>query len=320
MVKVGLRKRAKNIAKELLCSIGMPRLLLQIYKASGKSGLLIFRYHRVSSSADKKEYMSIPADAFEQQMIFIKNNFKIVPMAEGVKAMRGGDCDGMRASINFDDGYMDNYLHAFPVLKRHKIPATIFLTTDFIGKRHSFWWDEVFNRVSAWHADSEESADTLNMELVGRKEEEIKIFIESLKKDFSGPGTDKLCQMLGWDEIKEMSEHGISFGSHTKTHRNLCLLEDAEIREELAGSKNIIEENTGKRVEEFSYPFGKFDKKVWAMAIEAGYGCARTSLRGINDKYTDRYSLVSIDTGFVKKPCHLGMRIVSILLRETGRG
>lgn len=319
MVRVGLKKGIKNIAKELLCSIGMPWFLLQLYKAGRKSGLLIFKYHRVSSSADKKEYMGMPVDVFEQQMVFIKNNFKIVPIMEGVRAIREGDSDGIYASINFDDGYMDNYLYAFPVFKRHNIPATIFLTTDFIGKRHAFWWDEVFSAVSSGHIDREKMADAANGELTGKKEEEIKYFIEGLRRKTSGARAAELSQMLGWAEIREMNKHNISFGGHTKTHRNLCLLDDDEIKDELIGSKNIIEENIGQNIKEFSYPFGRFDKRVQSLVMEAGYECARTSIKGINDKDTDRYALVSIDTGAAVKLSHLKMRIASIFLKGNRR-
>lgn len=333
-----IRQGLKDIAKDLLAYIGVPRFLLGLCRSSKKPALFIFTYHRVSASIEKKEYMGIAMDIFEQQMIFIKNNFKIVSMTEGLRLIRETNSNGLYAAINFDDGYMDNYLCAFPVLKRHGIPATIFLTTDFIGKRHAFWWDEVFKYVSSGHISREEAADIVNRGLVSKKEEEIKAFIEGLKKKSSGacPVRHPICagictivsngalamepsQMLGWPQIQEMNKHDISFGGHTKTHRNLCLLTDNEIKDELAGSKKIIEEKTGFAVKEFSYPFGRFDERVRSLVIKAGYECARTSRKGINDKDTDRYSLVSIDTGAITKPGHLEMRIASILLKGNKR-
>jgi len=319
LVRMGLKQGLKNIAKDLLAYIGMPGFLLRLCRASGKPVLFIFTYHRVSVSIEKKEYMGMPRDIFEQQMIFIKNNFKTVPMTESLRLIREGNSNGLYAAINFDDGYMDNYLYAFPVLKRYGIPATIFLTTDFIGARHAFWWDEVFNSVSSGHITREEAADIVNRGLAGKKEEEIKYFIEGLKKKSSGAWAMEPSQMLGWAQIQEMNKHNISFGGHTKTHRNLCLLTDNEIMDELAGSKKIIEEKTGFGVKEFSYPFGRFDKRVRSLVIKAGYECARTSRKGINDKDTDRYSLVSIDTGAITNPGHLEMRIASILLNGISK-
>lgn len=318
---MGLRQGLKNIAKDLSCHTGLARFLLQRYKACGKPALLVFRYHRVSGPNGKKEYMSTPRDMFEREMLFIKDNFKVTTMTEGLKAVHEDPSNGMYAAINFDDGYMDNYLHAFPVLKKYSIPATVFLTTDFIGKAHEFWWDKVFNAISPGYAgEREELADDANRVLVDKKDQEIESFIETLKKE---PLNDEVREssrkMLGWPEINEMAKSGVCFGGHTKTHRNLCLLDDDEAREELMGSKKIIEENTGLKVKEFSYPFGRFNERVRSLVIDSGYECARTSLKGINDKDTDRYSLVSIDTGSITKTAHLEMRIVSILLRRNRR-
>jgi peptidoglycan/xylan/chitin deacetylase (PgdA/CDA1 family) len=315
LVRMGLKQCFKNIAKDLLCYTGMPGFLLRFYRAGKKPVLLIFRYHRISVSVEKKEYMGMPLDVFEQQMAFIKSNFKVVPMAEGLRIMSEGGSSGIYASINFDDGYMDNYTHAFPILKKYSMPATVFLTTNFIGKSHAFWWDEVFNAVSSRHIGGEKMADAANRELTGKKEEEIEYFIEELRGKTSGARTPELSQMLGWDEIREMNKHNISFGGHTKTHRNLCLLDDDEINDELIGSKNIIEKNIGQNIKEFSYPFGKFDKRVRSLVIEAGYECARTSIKGINDKNTDKYALVSVDTGAMAKLSHLKIRIASIFLK-----
>ena len=316
---MGLKQGLKNIVKDLACHIGIPGFLLRGYSRGNKPLLLIFRYHRVFSSIEKIKYMGMPMDAFEQQMIFIKDNFKVVPMTEGIRVIREGDAKGMYAAINFDDGYMDNYLHAFPVLKKYSMPATIFLTADFIGRTHAFWWDEVFSAVSSGYNAGEEAADIVNKGLAAKKEEEIKSFIEGLKKKSPGAGPAEPSAMLGWDEIKNMAKHNISFGSHARTHRNLCLLDDDEIEDELAGSKKMIEDNAGLKVKEFSYPFGRFNKRVKSLVIEAGYECARTSMKGFNDRGTDRYSLASIDTGSIAKPGHLGIRIVSILLKGAPR-
>jgi len=310
-----IRQGLKNMAKDLLAHIGAPGFLLGLYRVRRKPLLFIFTYHRVFASIEKKEYMGTPVDIFEEQMIFIKNNFKTVPMTEGLELIRGGNAKGLYAAINFDDGYMDNYLYAFPVLKIYDIPATIFLTTDFIGTRHAFWWDEVFNSVSSGRISREEAADIANRGLVSKKEEEIRAFIEGLKEKSPGALAMEPTQMLGWPQIQKMNKHNISFGGHTKTHKNLCLLNDSEIMNELAGSKKIIEEKTGSGVKEFSYPFGRFDERVRSLVIKAGYECARTSRKGINGKDTDRYSLVSIGTGSITKPGHLEMRIASILLK-----
>lgn len=314
-VRMGLKQGFKNITKDLLCYMGGPNFLWRSYSNKRRPCLLVFDYHRVYESAETMGYLGMPMDIFEQQAIFIKNNFKVMPAAEALRLLHNSTSKEIYAAINFDDGYMDNYLYAFPVLKKYNVPATVFLATDAIGKRHAFWWDNIYGMMAEKGVDRESAADALNKKLVERKEEEIMGFIESMKKGQAGIDQIGGCQMLGWPEIKEMGNYNITFGGHTKTHKNLCILEDDEARAELAESKAMIEKNTGVKVREFSYPFGKFNERVRSLVIEAGYECARTTLKGINDKNTDRYSLVSIDTGGIAKARHLEMRMASILLK-----
>ncbi|HCK98747.1 MAG TPA: hypothetical protein DHW42_01385 [Candidatus Marinimicrobia bacterium] len=79
---------------------------------------------------------------------------------------------------------------------------------------------------------------------------------------------------LDWNQIREMSESGIVFGSHTRTHRDLTRLSGVEIYRELAESKAVIEEKLGKRVDYLSYPFGNYDARVIEIAKELGYTAA----------------------------------------------
>src|SRR5262249_39205522 len=84
-------------------------------------------------------------DVFEEQIRFLKEAFEVVPLSELLARWRTGgwDTEARYCAITFDDGWLDNYLHAYPVLRRYGIPATVFLPTAFIGTRAWFSWDEV---------------------------------------------------------------------------------------------------------------------------------------------------------------------------------
>lgn len=75
---------------------------------------------------------------------------------------------------------------------------------------------------------------------------------------------------LGWDEIYEMMDWGIEFGSHTMSHRNLTTLSDDEIGYELSESKRILETRIGK-VRYISYPFNRVNAKIVGLARRTGY-------------------------------------------------
>jgi peptidoglycan/xylan/chitin deacetylase (PgdA/CDA1 family) len=259
---------------------------------------------------DSYEYMAVPADVFEAQIKFIKDNFEIVSIADGLGLVCEGKPRGIYVSINLDDGYMDNYTHAFPIIKKYGLPATVFLATDFIGQDHLFWWDEVFQIIqdSGQKCSGAKSGDIIkdayrairiNNLLINKKDSEIKDFVDNLKKKYRINKKMTPNRMLGWREIKEMAGTGISFGSQTKVHKNLLLMEDNEIRTELTGSKQVLEERLGIKRIGFCYPFGKHDDRVRGIVRDVGFDYARTCIKGPNSKNIDRFSLRSIDASFV---------------------
>jgi len=312
----------KNIAKDIFYYTGMYKLSLQASRLCGSPALLILTYHRVYPADSDYVYLGVSRDVFDQHMKFVKDNFKAVSMQEGIKALYGSGSREIYAAINLDDGYMDNYTNAFPVLRKYNMPATIFLTTDLIGKYHTFWWDKVFDIVSQDKFSSFEAgveADRINKALVGKNEEEAALFIQDMKKRHGYADKHGLCRMLGWQEIKEMNRCNISFGAHTKTHRNLCLPKDKDALEELRGSKNTIEDGLGTEASGFSYPFGVFDQRIKALVKEAGFKYARANFKSFNYKDSDPFLLSCIGAGAVLKPGFLAARLFSAYLAGQGR-
>jgi len=132
----------RNVCAGLYCRSGLNELLHR-----GKAVILV--YHRVLRLEDLDESiqpgMYVLDDVFDQQMRFLKEAFEIVPLADLLARWRTGVWDRRNryCVITFDDGWLDNYLFAYPVLRRYGIPATIFLPTAFIGTSAWFWWDEL---------------------------------------------------------------------------------------------------------------------------------------------------------------------------------
>ena len=312
MVITALNSRLKDIAKDAFYYSGLSGRLLSFSRYCRRPRFLILTYHRVCGSSKKGGCLGIPEDVFEEHVKFIKDNFKTVSMEDGFKALYEGESGEIYATINFDDGYMDNYLHAYPVLKKYKMPATVYLTTDFIGKEDIFWWDRVFRIISSSYANEKEkaqAAEAINLSLREKPQHEIEAVIRKLEERFKPSGHIKPILMLGWKKIKEMKKSGIDFGAHTKTHKNLCMLGDDEALEELIGSKREIEKGLGEEVRYFSYPFGIFDERVKALVKKAGFKYARSTRKGFNHRDVDRFSLRSIGGGLVLKASFLAVRI-----------
>ncbi|MBN1894828.1 polysaccharide deacetylase family protein [bacterium] len=81
---------------------------------------------------------------------------------------------------------------------------------------------------------------------------------------------------LSWEQMREMMQSGIQFGSHTVHHPDLTRSDDRTIRRELEYSKKELEDRLGAPVEYISYPFGRFNRRVVEISRECGYrnGCA----------------------------------------------
>ena len=92
--------------------------------------------------------------------------------------------------------------------------------------------------------------------------------------NFSYDVPRKDVKILSWQQIKESMSHGIDYGSHTLTHRNMLELSDGDIGQELEISKNIIQKELGTKSIPFSYPFGLYDEKIKGFVRRAGYTCA----------------------------------------------
>ncbi|MBU1006217.1 MAG: polysaccharide deacetylase family protein [Candidatus Omnitrophica bacterium] len=296
-----MRVMIKNLAKYMYHYSGMGKCMFRTLRNSKGPVLLTIVYHRICRSMDSYEYMAMPADVFESHVKVLNDNFKIVTIAEGLDLVCKEKRKGIYVSINFDDGYMDNYTHAFPILKKYGAPANIFLTTDFIGQEHLFWWDEVFQTI---HRSGNSLRDAyrairINDSLMDRKGSEIEDFVDNLRKQAPAGKKINPSLMLGWNEIKEMTASGISFGSHTKSHGNMRLMEDAKMRSELMESKLCLEEKLGTKEIGFCYPFGIYDDRVRGIVKDAGFNYARTCVKGSNYKNIDRFSLKSIDVSFL---------------------
>lgn len=113
----------------------------------------------------------------------------------------------------------------------------------------------------------------------------------------------KRFRHLTWDQIEEMREYGLTFGSHTMTHPDLTRIPLDRVRYELEQSKELLEARLRERVRFVSYPFGRYDEEVERIAEQAGYEACFCSFRGSSRSSLDRYAvgrrgMYIVDTAF----------------------
>jgi peptidoglycan/xylan/chitin deacetylase (PgdA/CDA1 family) len=98
-------------------------------------------------------------------------------------------------------------------------------------------------------------------------------------------------RLLTWEQIREMQERGVTFGSHTLTHPRLPALPEAAWRRELAESKRLLEEGLGRPAATLAYPYGDFSPEIAQAALEAGYRACFSTIPGLNGPETDPAAL-----------------------------
>lgn len=205
------------------------------------------------------------------------------------------------ALLTFDDGYKDIYTNAYPILKKHQVPAVVFLITDHVGSGRPFWWDEVIAVILRSHATNF-GAFSLRTELdqqkclrhvlakAGTLPDDQKIdFLARLKEELGCQEIEG--ENLSWEEVREMKSHGIQFGSHTLTHPVLTRVSVEKAQREIRESKIKIERETGEEVKVFSYPHGEYNERIRNLVRQAGYRCAFTTQERANHAGDDLFEL-----------------------------
>lgn len=297
-------------------------------RRSGNVQILV--YHRVNDERDPF-FPATPVDVFDKQMDYLASNFTICSLEEAVERMVRKDVPDNTVVVTFDDGYRDNYVNAFPILKDLSIPATIFLATDAIGSSRVIWHDRIFSafretQVTFLQGFGNNSQryplSTIEEKLVAQGE--VLNFIRSQNDRERLSWIGALAQelkvvdrkevpglMLSWEEVRTMHQCGISFGSHTVTHPMLSKLSPEKGWEEIQKSKVIIEEQLRTPVRSFAYPNGSdddFDESTKTLLREAGYTCALTTKFGANESYQDLFELRRA-TPWDQDLCAFGLRL-----------
>jgi peptidoglycan/xylan/chitin deacetylase (PgdA/CDA1 family) len=111
---------------------------------------------------------------------------------------------------------------------------------------------------------------------------------------------------MTWEQVKDLDARGMTIGAHTKTHPYLPNITDpARLRDEIVGSKNVLERVLGKEVRFFAYPFGHYNAQILSIVKEASFAAARSTHRGTLHTNSDLYTLRSVEVppdfeGFLK--------------------
>ncbi|MEW6126327.1 MAG: polysaccharide deacetylase family protein [Acidobacteriota bacterium] len=312
-----------------------------------RNGLRILAYHRIFDSTDSEfpfdeAVISACTEAFYQQMKFVQRNFEVISFADLDECERKGRPFPRRGLIiTFDDGYRDNYTHAYPILKQLNLPATIFLVTGHIGSAKLFWWDmvsycikhtplkeKIFHDISHQKMrliDSRDKAFIIQLILGWIKhvpDDVSRRFVEKLPAELEVDLSNEVGQgvCLAWEEVREMAANRIEFGSHTVTHPILANVSEERLNWEISESKKTIEQQVGKEALVMAYPVGrktKFSKLAQEAAAHHGFRFAVSYEEGVVlQKNYNRYAMprVHVETEYTRNLFRANLMFPNLML------
>lgn len=269
---------------------------------------LVLMFHRVRPS-QKVEFA--PNCALEITPEFLdavltelrREGFDVVPVAAIPDRLRGDRRDRPFAALTFDDGYRDNVQHAWPILKRHAMPWTIFVTVEFADGRGSLWWLELEEAIARLDRVTL-SGDSRPASLSTRSAREKQAAFDAIYRDLrAGPQrrlravlADLTAQAgiastriaadhcLSWDELRALArDPDVTIGAHTLSHPLLAQLDKTAAAREIAEGKAVLERRLGRPIRHLAYPFGDraaAGAREFGLSRQAGFATAMTSRPG----------------------------------------
>ena len=107
------------------------------------SRAVILIYHRTTNLESDPQMLAVSPERFDEHMEILQQYYNPVSLKELCDQVYQGRVVPQSVAVTFDDGYEDNYLYAKPILEKYAVPATVFVSTGYIGEEKEFWWDEI---------------------------------------------------------------------------------------------------------------------------------------------------------------------------------
>jgi peptidoglycan/xylan/chitin deacetylase (PgdA/CDA1 family) len=287
-----MKRRIKSALFFCLYYSGLERLLARLVRARG---VAVIMYHGVCDDAPMPAHINfhVARDVFERQMRALARRYRVVALGEVVAALERGEPLEKAVVLTFDDGYENNARYAAPVLARLGMPATVFVATAYVDSKRWMPLNEIYSQWSAGKLSASQMAE-LRSQVRGRPSAETAELVAALGPHQASRAAEESFAMLSWDEIRQMAESGVEFGSHTHSHCNMAVESEAQQAMELRVSKELLEQNLGRPVRWFAYPYGRAEHMSRASrrsVIEAGYDCALAGEHGLATSRSDRFRL-----------------------------
>ncbi len=282
-------------------------------------GTLILGYHSIAEPLGDAGSLCVTPQHFDEQLEVLSRVGRVISLEELIERLRDGGVPKRAVVLTFDDGYSDLLCHAKPLLECYQAPATVFVTTGFLGRE--FWWDKVErvlrssstlsgqlslqirDGIYEWGSGnpnqrpvpdpSPQLVQSANRSLlVLPAVEREKALTELWAWSETTPDDSTFRRALTEEELTELAAGDlIDIGAHTVTHPALAGLPLAEQRAEIKESKAYLERILKRPVTSFSYPNGAMTQETRAIVQDCGFDCACASHNDVARRGSDPFRL-----------------------------
>jgi peptidoglycan/xylan/chitin deacetylase (PgdA/CDA1 family) len=288
--------------KRRLASIYYPDAGVRRYakRLNGRQGIILMYHEVLPAGASPPAWTVVKADDFAWQTAYLRRHFDLVSIDEAWARVSGAHpADRPFASITFDDGYSGNLHYALPLMKRHNIPFTVYVSTKAVQDRSLNWYDFIINLMRSpsdiiWSTTYGGDKKVFRIASTGPAyrrwggvqallawlkaipEEHRKAAVADITAKHTHLPTD--LRMLTPLELSQLASCPLAaIGCHTHAHDLLDHLDDAAIRASVLTANRLIEEWVGTTPRHFSYPNGNFDGRITAVIRDLQFQTAVTT-------------------------------------------
>lgn len=295
----------------LLHQTGVMRAALALRSSVPSPWVSVLTYHRFSNPRGSEpfddEVIDATPECFERQVVCLQRHFTLIGIDELCAFAAGRPIPPNAVAITFDDGYLDNYELALPILKRHGAKAVFFLSTGCISERRMYWWDRIAYivkrtvrdkftlsypfQVDISLADRRLALDRVQRIVKTHPALDIERFLDELAHTARVAWSRQLERsfaerlLMTWDHVRELRRAGMDVESHTRSHRVLDTLPPPDLLDELAGSRADLEREVGEPARALAYPVGNQlgkNSPIRAALAQTGYEIGLSSNTGSN--------------------------------------
>jgi peptidoglycan/xylan/chitin deacetylase (PgdA/CDA1 family) len=295
-------------AKQALLGLARVTGAFALFRAMNRQRILVLTYHRFTDSP--RPGRTSAAD-LASQLDYLASHYTVLPLSDIERSLRQRRrLPPATAAVTIDDGYADFHDVAWPILRRRKIPATVFVVTDFVDRRRWIWTDKIpfvmartrADRISVDVAGTRIGAGLTSDGARRAAAARINAVLKSQPDEVKDTHIDRIAAHCGmslpdappadhasctWAQLRAMASDGVEIGSHTVTHPILTRVSVDRLRRELEASRERLEQMLSRPIGLFCYPNGAYNRVVRDAVGHAGYRLAVTSDSGLNDTTID---------------------------------